>query len=195
LKSRTTILLPVHNAERMIRSNVLRILDLAEILGRHVQVAIVDDGSTDETFEAASELMREFPQVCVLRQPYQRGVGAALEQASARLGMDVAIAHDGATPLDLDELADVLNSTGPTHAESAALGELSSRGSRRICSTLAPVSRHFDAHVGRSFRWLRLDGPLMPRRRRSVIAAGVTDAAPAVSPATNTFTPVMAATF
>ncbi len=79
-----TIVLPVHNRERTLRPEVLRILDLAEIMHRRVVVAIVDDGSRDGTYEAACELARQFPQVRALRQPHQCGLGAALLSAEAR---------------------------------------------------------------------------------------------------------------
>jgi hypothetical protein len=103
--SAVTIVLPVHNAERTLRPMITRILDLAAAPTRRLMVAIVDDGSTDETFEAACELARDYPQVRVFRQPYQQGLGPALEQVRLKLSVEEVIVHDGVGPIDLDELS------------------------------------------------------------------------------------------
>jgi hypothetical protein len=155
--------------ERSLRPEVMRILDLAEILGRRIAVAIIDDGSHDGTYEAACELARQFPQVHVLRQPYQRGLGAALEQVRLRLHAGRVVVHDGVTAIDLDELADVLAAEcrilpDTTMRQSACDG----RGSRRISAAVSVTgaSRVASATPG-SFRWLRLDEPITPRRSRA----------------------------
>ncbi|HEX6962344.1 MAG TPA: glycosyltransferase [Lacipirellula sp.] len=165
----TTIVLPVHNMERSLRPEVMRILDLAEILGRRVAVAIVDDGSHDGTYEAACELARQFPQVQVLRQPYQRGLGAALEQVRLRLRVDRVVAHDGVAAIDLDELAQVLASERMTGAETdLRQSACEGRGSRRIGGAL-PTHVRPAPKAGKTstFRWLRLDEPITPRRSRA----------------------------
>ena len=172
MHSTATIVLPVHNRERTLRPEVLRILDLAEILHRRVIVAIVDDGSRDGTFEAACELARQYPQVRVLRQPHQRGLGGALEQVRTRLGVEQAIAHDGITAIDLDELAELLAATDqprPMGMPSSRETAIEACGSRRFAAPMHPTPRPAAAAaVIGSFRWLRLDEPAMPRRSRAV---------------------------
>jgi hypothetical protein len=149
----------------------MQVLELAEILGRLIQVAIVDDGSTDGTYEAACELSRQFPQIVILRQPFQRGLGAALELVRLRMGVDQVVAHDGLTPINLDDLAALLTASGldrPALKSSLWEAALEGRGSRRVAppAGLLPSGRAPSGAAG-SFRWLRLDGPLMPRRQRS----------------------------
>jgi hypothetical protein len=171
LHSTATIVLPVHNRERTLRPEVLRILDLAEVLHRRVVIAIVDDGSRDGTFETACELAREFPQIRVLRQPHQGGLGGALEQVRTRLGAEQVVAHDGVTAIDLDELAQLLSATEqprpmamPAPRETAT----EASGSRRFAAPMAhPARQAVAARVLGSFRWLRLDEPVKPRRSRA----------------------------
>jgi glycosyltransferase involved in cell wall biosynthesis len=176
LNPAVTIVLPVHNVERSLRAAVLRVLDLAEIMGRRVRVAVVDDGSTDGTYETAAELAREFPQVVALREPFQRGLGAALEQVRQRLGAEHVVVHDGITPIDLDDLAEMLSSSPAAALVNAPFWEaaLEGRGSRRLAApAMLSTSGGQPLRAGGSFRWLRLDEPLAPRRRRSGVIAPV----------------------
>jgi hypothetical protein len=159
--------------ERTLRAEVTRILDLAEVLGRRLQIAIVDDGSQDGTYEIACELAREFPQVRIMRQPYQRGLGNALEQVRIQLRVDQVVVHDGVAAIDLNDLADVL--AAPLAAgmlPHAAPRETASdgRGSRRFAAPklLNAVPSPMPRPLG-AFRWLRLDEPLLPRRSRTAI--------------------------
>jgi hypothetical protein len=156
--------------ERTLRPEVLRILDLAEVLGRRVAIAIVDDGSHDGTYEAACELARKYPQVLVLRQPYQRGLGGALEQVRTRLRVDQVVAHDGVAGINVDELAELLTASAPTAAATTRVTANDACGSRRIGRMTPPAVPAATApRALRSFRWLRLDEPLTPRRSRPVL--------------------------
>lgn len=170
MQSAAIIVLPVHNRERTLRPEVLRILDLAEILHRRVVVAIVDDGSRDGTYETACELARQYPQVRALRQRHQRGLGAALEQVRVRLGAEQVVAHDGVTAIDLEELAEMLSAPArqqPAAAELFAPHGAETCGSRRMISPRSTAASCVPAprSLG-SFRWLRLDEPVRPRRVR-----------------------------
>jgi hypothetical protein len=135
---------------------VVGILELAEVIAKRLQIAIVDDGSTDGTFEAAAELAREFPQVRVIHQQARRGLGEALEQVRLRLGVEHVIAHDGIATISLDELATLLIATD---VDSAA-----DDGRSRESVELTVAAGRRRGRAGASFRWLRIDQPLVPRR-------------------------------
>jgi hypothetical protein len=152
--------------ERSLRPEVLRILDLAEVLGRRVAIAIVDDGSHDATYEIACELARIYPQVSVLRQPYQRGLGGALEQVRTRLRVDRVVAHDGVAAIDVEELAEVLSASPAEPAAASRVAASDARGSRRAGRQTPAAPAATAPRALRSFRWLRLDEPLTPRRSR-----------------------------
>jgi hypothetical protein len=95
-----TIVLPVHNAESRLRKNVGELLDLASELTAKFGVLIVDDGSSDSTFEVAEELAAQFPQVSVRRHQQCRGLGATIEYVQRRVRSDAVILHDGVTPIN-----------------------------------------------------------------------------------------------
>lgn len=70
-----TTIIPVYNRASMLREAV------ASVLGqtyRPIDIVIVDDGSTDETFAVAEELGRVHPEIVVLHQA-NAGPGAARE--------------------------------------------------------------------------------------------------------------------
>jgi hypothetical protein len=166
LDSAVTIVLPVHNAERTLRPMIMGILDLATAPTRRLTVAIVDDGSTDETFEAACELARDYPQVRVFRQPYPQGLGPALEQVRLKLRVEEVIVHDGVGPMDLDELGGLLGAAPSRAAAVAHEAPEEGRGSRRFAAVTALNARMAEAHRAvASFHWLRLAEPARPRRR------------------------------
>lgn len=172
-----TIVLPVHNVERSIRMVVARILELSETTARRLRLAVVDDGSTDGTFEAACELARQFPQVVVLRQPHQGGLRPALDAVRRQLRVENVIAHNGVGHVNLEELAALLMApmgTHPSAPQQPAAGALDTdRGSRRFgaISKLHARMAAVQSSVG-AFRWLRLDEPIVPRRKPLAPAGG-----------------------
>jgi hypothetical protein len=170
LNSAVTIVLPLHNAERTLRPIVTRILELGAAPARRLTLALVDDGSTDETFETACELARDFPQVRVFRQPFQRGLGPALEKVRNGLHISEAIVHDGVGPIDFDELASMLHATHHTAAPAPEATAVEGRGSRRFAAVAALNARMAEAHRAIAFHWLKLPEADRPRRRAAATA-------------------------
>jgi Glycosyl transferase family 2 len=99
-----SVLLPVHNAQATLESDVGRMLDLLPDLTHQFDVLIIDDGSTDATCEVADELATQYPQVKLLHRPRRRGVEAALSDGLARTESHVVLAHDGQPRIDTAEI-------------------------------------------------------------------------------------------
>jgi hypothetical protein len=170
LQQPLTIVLPMHNNERQIRSTVLDVLDLAVHIRINIRVVIMDDGSTDDTFEAACELARRFPQVEVLRQPVRSGLSAATDLVRSRLGVDMVIMHDGVSEVDITELKHLLlESSGRTAAYQSAtvVEEGTQAGSRRFAAVRELQKNMERAHRSAlGFCCLKLDRQVVPRRRQ-----------------------------
>jgi hypothetical protein len=165
LESLTTVVLPVHNAERTLRPAVIEILDLIETTPYRLHLVIVDDGSTDGTYEMACELASQFPQVSILRQPRRRGLGSALDEVRHRFSVRDVIAHDGVGPIDVDQLIGLLAAPGGYAFAPAEAPE--GRGSRRFGAVAALNARLAEAHRAvTSCHWLRFHEPLAPRRQK-----------------------------
>ena len=166
-----TIVLPLHNAEHHLSQSVLDILDVVESQSERLMLVLVDDGSTDDTFEMACELSRCYPQSPVLRQPVRSGLGPTLELVQHQLSSRHVIVHDGVSPLDCAQLQAVLMSrnaeptveSDPRDGHTPSLVE--SRGSRRFAAVSALNSSMRKAHHGLTgFQWMLLAPPLSPRR-------------------------------
>ncbi|MEM8943825.1 MAG: glycosyltransferase [Planctomycetota bacterium] len=162
-----TVVLPVHNCERQLRSSVQDILDLVLVMRQSVAIVVVDDGSTDDTYETACELARQYPQLRVLRQSIRQGIGAALELVRNRLSVEMVLVHDGVSSIDASQLQAALNAADST--DRVVERPDKSTGSRRFSAIRALHNQMEQAHrSATSFRWIQLDQPLVPRRRSRV---------------------------
>jgi glycosyltransferase involved in cell wall biosynthesis len=119
-----SVLLPVRNVQSSLSASVHEILDVvAELTGRF-ELVIIDEGSTDGTWDVARELAQLYPQVRLLRDHVQSHVGASLRDSNRvsafgseaqapreRRGHvraargDLVIAHNGSSPIDAQEIA------------------------------------------------------------------------------------------
>ena len=171
LKEPLTIVLPIHNHERRLRSLVLQILELAHSIEATIEIVVVDDGSTDETYETACELARTYPQLKVFRQPIRRGLKAALETVGHRLSADAVVVHDGVSSIEVAQLKSLLQSTPGQQGAARRAGlresaEYDSAGSRRFAAVRTLHTAMEQAHSSVSgFQWVRLMKPVVPRRR------------------------------
>ena len=99
-----TVVLPVHNAEANLRGDVLNVLEVAAELSTRLRLFIVDDGSTDDTYDSAMELATQFPQIQVIHHAAQQGLGPAIAELRTRVGDDFVLVHDGASRIDAEQI-------------------------------------------------------------------------------------------
>jgi glycosyltransferase involved in cell wall biosynthesis len=78
-----TIVLPIYNGETRLRECVGEILELASELTTRFGVVIIDDGSTDATFEVAEELAAQYPQSRGHHR-HRRGLGPTSSTSTSR---------------------------------------------------------------------------------------------------------------
>ena len=143
MKNPLTVVLPLHNSERQLRSSILDILELAQSAGAMIEVVVVDDGSADETYETACEMARAYPQVKAMRQPVRSGLAATLEMVGHRMSTDLVVVHDGVTPIEASQLKDFLPTAQLQGVNSRQLPmrvatSVDSVGSRRFGPVRAP---------------------------------------------------------
>jgi hypothetical protein len=160
-----TIVLPVYNFEGKLRGAVQDVLELAHSFAHEFSLVIVDDGSTDDTYETACELARKYPQMRVLRQAVRQGLGRVLDTLRNNLAAETLVVHDGVSPIDVSQLKALLHTRLAGRLKPDA--ETSTCGSRRLSSLRALHDDMEQAHRRLTgFRWMRLERPLTPRRYR-----------------------------
>lgn len=87
-----SIIVPVYNERWSLAEVIRRVLDSPVALDK--EVIIVDDGSSDGSYEVALELARRDSRVKVIRHERNAGKGAALRTGIAAISGDVAIIQD-----------------------------------------------------------------------------------------------------
>lgn len=88
-----SLIIPCYNEQRSLESSVERALELAgDALA--VQIVIVDDGSSDGSWQIAQGLASRNPAIVALRHERNRGKGAAVRTGIARASGDFIGIHD-----------------------------------------------------------------------------------------------------
>ena len=87
-----SILMPIHNEARTLRTIIGRVLSLDIQLV--LELVCVDDGSSDSSWEILDELAAGDDRIVVLRHSSNRGKGAALRTAIGKMTGDIAVIQD-----------------------------------------------------------------------------------------------------
>jgi glycosyltransferase involved in cell wall biosynthesis len=114
-----SVLLPVHNAQATLQTDVGQMLDLLPDLSHDFDLLIIDDGSTDATCEVAEELVKQFPQVKFVRHARRRGIKAVLDDGLSRTRSHVVLGHDGQSRIDAAEIVRAWHGGGKPVAPNA----------------------------------------------------------------------------
>jgi glycosyltransferase involved in cell wall biosynthesis len=94
LKPSVTILLPIHNAQHRLEHHVAEILDVLPELTNRFELLIIDDGSTDDSFDVARHLSLKYPQVSALRHPLRLGLAHAVRNGLEQTEGDLVLVGD-----------------------------------------------------------------------------------------------------
>jgi glycosyltransferase involved in cell wall biosynthesis len=98
---RLSVLMPVYNECRTLREIVARVLSSPVSL--EIELIIVDDFSSDGSWEVVQELAAADPRIKALRHARNSGKGSALRTAIAEISGDVAIVQDADLEYDPHE--------------------------------------------------------------------------------------------
>jgi glycosyltransferase involved in cell wall biosynthesis len=92
---RLSILMAAYNEEESLRLSVEAVLAAPLPDGLERELIIVNDGSTDGTWEVMRELQAEnLEKIQIFSQPRNMGKGAAIRRAITEMTGDLAIFHD-----------------------------------------------------------------------------------------------------
>ena len=122
------IAIPVHNEEHVLATSVRRLHDyLRETFPYRFVITVVDNASTDRTWEVASRLALEIPEVEAVRLE-RKGRGRALRHVWGTSQADVVAYMDVDLSTDLDAFLPLIAPLVSGHSD-LAIGSRLSRGS------------------------------------------------------------------
>src|ERR1043166_6667520 len=78
-----SVLVPVYNERHVVEASLRRVLDLEDELIRSLELIVVDDHSSDGTWDILQKLASEDDRIVLLRNERNMGKGAALRKAIA----------------------------------------------------------------------------------------------------------------
>ena len=102
-----TVAIPALNEEKNVALTIASVLSAAATApGLAVDIIVIDDGSSDRTAEVVSELARQHPNVRLLRNPQNLGLGASIRRAitEAMTGRFIIVPGDNDMPVSTLEL-------------------------------------------------------------------------------------------
>ena len=112
LKEKVSIIMPAYNEASWIKSSIEETARAFSEFGCAWELAVMDDGSTDDTYEKALELIEKYPhQLIVKKNPYNLGKGRAIKKALRYISGDYVVFLDAdmdLPPLQIQALFDIM---------------------------------------------------------------------------------------
>jgi glycosyltransferase involved in cell wall biosynthesis len=140
-----TVIFPAYNEEQNIRSAIARAVDAMRPRFHAFELLIIDDGSTDRTGEIAEDLAKEHPEITVIHNRKNLGLGETLYRGFQCARGELVIQNAMDYPLDLCDLdkmiplleeADVIVAVRKGYAGYTPYRKLASRVNRFILRQL-----------------------------------------------------------
>ncbi|MFB6146015.1 MAG: glycosyltransferase family 2 protein [Candidatus Nanohaloarchaea archaeon] len=98
-----SVFVPFYNEEELAEKTVREIHDFLERSGLDYELILVDDGSTDQTFQLI-EGFAEHPRIDIVRHDKNQGYGRALATGFSESSKDMVFYMDGDGQFDISEL-------------------------------------------------------------------------------------------
>jgi glycosyltransferase involved in cell wall biosynthesis len=89
-----SVLVPVYNERYLVEASLRRLLALKDSIIYRMEVIVVDDCSTDGSWEILRQIAAEDTRIVLLRHERNMGKGAALRTALERATGEISIVHD-----------------------------------------------------------------------------------------------------
>ena len=111
VKEKFSVLIPVHNEERQIERNLAEVKKTLDNLGCSYEIVVIDDGSTDNSYQVLKSLEESIPELIVQKNTQNFGKGRALKKAFKYISGDLIVWLDADLdlhPLQIETLYDIM---------------------------------------------------------------------------------------
>ncbi len=105
---RLSVLVPVYNERHVVDASLRRVLALEHQLINNLELIVVDDCSTDGTWEILQRLAAEDKRITLLRHEHNQGKGAAIRTAISQATGDISVVHDADLEYNLADIPALL---------------------------------------------------------------------------------------
>ena len=105
---RLSVMVPVFNERHVVEASLRRVLALDDALISSLEVIVVDDQSTDGTWEILQRLAVQDSRIVLLRNESNIGKGAAIRKAIEHSTGDISIIHDADLEYDPSDIPSLL---------------------------------------------------------------------------------------
>jgi len=112
-----SILMPVYNESAVVERCISLVLGVRLPENMERELVIVDDCSTDGTWDTLQRLAAQFPEILLYRQPRNRGKGAAVRAAIEKATGDFSLVQDADLEYDPTEYPKLLKPLLEGHAD------------------------------------------------------------------------------
>jgi len=112
LKEKVSIIMPAYNEASWIKSSIEETARTFNEFGCAWELVVMDDGSSDDTYEKALELLEKYPQQLIVKKnPYNLGKGRAIKKALRYISGDYVVFLDAdmdLPPIQIQTLFDIM---------------------------------------------------------------------------------------
>lgn len=127
---RLSVLMPVYNESRTLRTIVAQVLDAP--VGLEIELVAVDDCSRDDSAAILDQLAAIDSRIRVIRHPVNSGKGAAIRTAIAEMTGDIAIVQDSDLEYDPRDYPKVLKPILDGRADAVYGSRFAASDERRV---------------------------------------------------------------
>ena len=96
---------PAYNEEKNLPEFIPKVIKFLSSITNEFEIIIIENGSTDKTYQIAQRLEEKFPQVKIIHNPIHLDYGAALKKGFAAAQYDYISYSDSDNQYDISELA------------------------------------------------------------------------------------------
>jgi glycosyltransferase involved in cell wall biosynthesis len=105
---RLSVLVPVYNERHVVEASLNRVRALKDDLISSLEIIVVDDQSTDGTWDILQRLASEDSRIVLLRNERNSGKGASVRKAIAHSTGDISVIHDADLEYDPADIPSLL---------------------------------------------------------------------------------------